>query len=226
MVNLNPLKKNPRYLSFLSMLAVVLWVMCLVSQDRLISVHLGYICAAVLPYPFLCITFDMIAELYGYRESRRTLWSSLILVYIFVLGIYLFTKLPAPSFWEIRTETFNAAMSPLLRILIFNSIAFITGQYINIYIFSKLRLMLKGRFFGLRSIGSTFIGDTITFAVSLFGDFSGLMTNHSILVLVIAELIIMYLMAIVLAFPASVIVSLLKKTEPDYNTGVTFNPFK
>ena len=110
--------------------------------------------------------------------------------------------------------------------MIFGGFAVMIGQYINIYVFSRLRLLVKGRFFGLRSIGSTFIGDTVTFAIALFGDFSGNMGNHAIFVLVIDELIIMYVLAILLAIPASIIVSALKKVEPEYNTGLNFNPFK
>jgi uncharacterized integral membrane protein (TIGR00697 family) len=208
------------------MLAAVLWVICIVSQSRLVSVENGYISAAVIPYPFLCIIFDMVAEVYGYDQARKLLWFSCLLVYLFVLCVYIFSKLPAPNLLHSRIMAYNTTMGPLIRILFFNTISFIIGQYINIYFFSKMRLFFKGNFFGLRSISSTFIGDTITFAVSLFGDFSGLIKDHSIFVLVIDELIIMYVMAIILAPLASVIVTTLKNIEPKFNSGINFNPFK
>lgn len=227
MNELNQIFKKPRFLSIMSMLTAVLWITCVVSQNRLVSLStVGYTCAAVIPYPFLCIIFDMIAEIYGYKESRKTLWLAFFSVWLFVLTVYFFTRLPIPTLLSSHSESFNMVMSPLLRILTFNSLAFVLGQYINIYIFSKMRIYFGGRFFGLRSIASTFIGDSITFAISLYGDFAGLIKNHTIFILVIDELIFMYALAIILALPASIIVRLLKKIEPEFNQGISFNPFK
>ncbi len=209
------------------MMVAVLWIICIVSQNRLVSVEgVTYISAAVIPYPFLCILFDIIAELYGYKESRKTLWMAFVCIYLFVISVFLFAKLPSPNFWQQMSQTYDGEMSPLLRILFFNSISFVIGQYINIYFFSKLRAIFNGKFFGLRSIGSTLIGDTITFAIAILGDFSGLIKSHSLVAMIIDELVIMYLMAIILAVPVSYLVSVLKKNEPDFDMSVRFNPFK
>jgi len=218
-------QKRSHYLAILSMTCVTLWAVCLMGQDRLVSVYSGYVAATIFVYPFVCCVFDIIAEIYGYKTARKTLWSSLALIYVFAILMSLFSKLPAPIFWAHYTTDFNTAVHPLLRIIIVASVAIIIGQYINIYLISRWYFLTKGKHFILRSIGSTIVGDSITFMLSIWGFFVGSMSWHQIATIVVDELAIMYGMAVLLAFPASVIVSLLKNREPEYQAMSQYNPF-
>ena len=218
--------EQPRYLNILGMTVAALWIICLLSQSRLVALPTGYIAAAVLPYPFFCCILDIIAEVYGYLNARRTLAQALIILYSFALIIFIFDKLPAPTFWAAYTKAFNTTVSPIAREVVIGSIAVLIGQYLNIYFFSKLFLLTKGKFFAIRSISSTILGDSTTFAIALYGDFIGHMPTHKIFTLVMDELIIMYIMAIILAIPSSLIVAKLKRIEPKYDMSIKFNPFK
>jgi uncharacterized integral membrane protein (TIGR00697 family) len=199
----------------------------MISQSRLASFGSGYISAAILLYPVLVCLFDIVAELYGYREARRMLWISFILVAIFALSLHFFAKLPAPSFWHTSNQSYNTLMDPLLRIFTANSFSFIIGQYINIYLFTKLRKFFNGKYFGLRMIAAAILGDSITFFIALYGDFSGLMANHTIFVLVLDELIYTYALAIIITIPATFIVNSMKRNLPENpDSTISFNPFK
>ena len=86
-------------------------------------------------------------------------------------------------------------------------------------------LFTKGKFFAARSAVSTILGDSITFSLALYGDFGGHIPFHKIMILIVDELVFMYLLAIILTAPATIIVSILRKIEPEFNMSVTFNPF-
>ncbi len=217
----------PRFLVILNIIATTFMLMCLVLQSRLVSLGSNYICATIFVYPFTVLLLDIIAEIYGYKNARQTLWLVLLSTFIFSLIVTFFTKLPGPIFWHPYLNAFNVAMHPLIRTAFVGFLSILIGQFINIYIISKLKILVKGRFFVLRCIGSSVIGDTVTFVISLFGFFVNKMDLHEIAIITLIELALMYMFAVLLAFPGSIIVRLLKKSEPVhvFNNTIDFNPF-
>lgn len=220
-------KQKPIFLSLLTVLCTTALLIGLTVQDRIISIGSTYAAATIFVYPLTCWILDIVAEIYGYKEARKLLWLIMLANFSFALVVYFITKLPSPHFWMVYTDQFNNAMSPIFRTSVVAILAMIVGQYINIYAISKLRALTKGRFFALRSITSTILGDTVTFALSISGFFVGRMSEHEIFVIIFTELFIMYAYAIVLAPIGNVIVALLRKVEPSlpYYSNVKFNPF-
>ena len=93
---------HPRYLIFFAMLVTALISVSILAQYRLFPVpHIGDIPTTTLSYPFLCLTFDMIAELYGFRTSRKILWLGFISASIMMWVLYAFSQLP------VNTPTFK-----------------------------------------------------------------------------------------------------------------------
>lgn len=221
------IQSRPKFLVLLNIIVTTFILMCLVLQSRLISFGSSYICATIFVYPFTVLLLDIIAEIYGYKNARQTLWFLFLSTFIFSGVVTLFTKLPGPTFWHPYSDAFNIAMQPLIRIALIGFFSILIGQFINIYIITKLKILVRGRFFILRCIGASIVGDTTTFIISLFGFFVNKMNLHEIAVITLTELALMYVFAILLSFPGSVIVRLLKRLEPDttFNATIDFNPF-
>ena len=219
--------KSPRYLMLMSMLTVTFWIICVVCQYRLMPLRgWGDISTADLPYPLLCLLFDMVAEVYGYRTSRRMLWMALISILIFGLSIMFILHLPMPNTLTKDAWLFNHTLQHVPRLMIFNTAALILGQYLNLFIFAKFQRLWKGRYFAIRSVLSTLCGDCLTFFIALFGDYWHLMHASAITLLILEELFLMYLIASALSLPGSLCVKFLKKREPPLNHAPTFNPFQ
>lgn len=213
------------YLSLLTMACYAFWAMSMVAQDRLVSLPSGYVTATIFVYPFVCCILDIITEIYGFKIARKTLWACLGFLYLFALIMFLFVRLPSPAFLTGYEGDFNATMHPVLHNFLIAFVAIVVGQYVNIYVMGRLYFLTRGRYFALRSIASSIVGETVILILAIWGFFVGSLTGHEIFMIIINELFILYGMAILLSFPAAIIVSILKKVEPAYSNGFDFNPF-
>ena len=210
-------KKISFYLPFLVICCFAFWAACMLAQDRLVLLPIGYVAATIFIYPFVCVLLDIIAEIYGYKIATKTLWSCLAMLFILALVLFSFIHLTPPPYMKTYQHAFNVAFHPVLYNISIAWISIVAGQYINIYIISKLYTLTRGRFFALRSASSSIIGDTVTFVLCIWGFFINDLTYHQIFIITADELFIMFSMAIILSLPATLLVSYLKKKEPGYN---------
>jgi|GEM_PF-6647042 len=216
--------KPYKLLVLLAILCATFLHLSLLFQSDLVAIRTIYVSATIFVYPFTCITLDIIAEVYGYRFAKQTLWATVVANLIFGLLAALSAKLPSPSFWTHYDKAYDYAMSPMFRTVFVGLGSIIIGQFINIYIITKLRVLIQGRFFALRSIASSMVGDTLTVVIALTLNFLARMPAGNIATIIVSELLFMYTFAILLSLPANMLTHWLKKSEPAL-TGVDFNPF-
>ena len=211
-----------------SAISATLLLTCLVLQDLIVSFSSGYVCATVFVYPFICMLLDIVAEIYGYRISRQVLWFTILSTILFSAVIMLMVQIPNPTFATLYAQKFSVVTAQLLRNSLVGGISILIGQTINIYILTKFKRLLNGRYFALRSIGSTFVGDTITFVIALFGFFvhTHIVNTHQLFVITVDELMIMYSAAFILSLPGNMVVVILKKYVNKFDSEtVMVNPF-
>lgn len=122
--------------------------------------------AAIIGYPVTYIFSDIFTEVYGYRVSRRIIWTGFGCIAIASSLAFLYTLIPPSSYF---TQTENDAFNLIFRASPFISLAtvigFWAGENINSIILAKLKLFTQGKKEGLRYIISTFLGqiaDNIT----------------------------------------------------------------
>lgn len=218
------MQQHFKFLLLLAILCATFLHLALLFQSDLVAIHSTYVSATIFVYPFTCIILDIIAEVYGYKLAKQTLWATVVANLTFGLTTTLSTKLPAPNFWLHYDQAYDYAMSPIFRTVFVGLGSIIIGQFINIYAITRLKILVNGRFFMLRSIGSTIVGDTLTVAIALTLNFSSRMPAGNIVTIIINELLIMYTFAIVLSLPANIFIFFLKKIETAI-TGIDINPF-
>ncbi len=217
-----------KYLNLITTLVVTFYLVTAIIQNRLVSLHGFNVCAAIFVYPFSYLLCDISAEVYGYKVTRQILWCGLLSWLVSGVLIALTIKLPGPAFWSSYSQQFNVVMEPYFRTILSGIVAVIAGQFLNIYIISKFKILTRGRFFWVRSVSSCFMGDLITTVLSLSFIFLGRMPFDKIVELIVYELIISIVIQAVFAFPATFFVNLLKRSEgvDAYDYGINFNPFK
>lgn len=116
----------------------------------------------VLPYPITFLCTDFISELYGRERANFVVWVGLglniwVLFILWIGGILpprpeLISGVPAPldhdfSFYQIRKWTFGATIASML--------AYLTAQFIDVYLFHYIRKATRGKMLWLRNNGST-----------------------------------------------------------------------
>lgn len=217
-----------KYLTLITTLVVTFYIVTAVVQNRLVSIHGFNVCAAIFVYPFSYLFCDITTEVYGYKVTRQLLWCGLLSWLISGFLIAGVIKLPTPGFWSTYSQQWDVVMSPYLRTVSSGIIAVIAGQFINIYMISKFKILTMGRYFWLRSVGSCFTGDLITTVLSLSFIFVGRMPFHNIMELIIYELSLSIAIQALFAIPGTLVVYFLKKSEniDTYDYSTNFNPFK
>jgi len=123
-----------------------------------------------LLFPFAYVLGDVLTEVYGFKTTRRVIFTgfaalALTAVVFFVLGI-----LPPEANWEAETGG-NTAFNAILGGISYGGIAlaslsaYLVGELSNAMILSKIKVKMKGRILWVRTISSTLVGEFLDSAI-------------------------------------------------------------
>ena len=135
---------------------------------------------------------------------------------------------PHPSLFKEQSAYSHVLGSSLFYINISGFIAYIIANLANSYLLSRWKVLLKGRYFWLRSLGSSTFSEALYSLIAIFMMEISAIPLHSILKVVAISFSIKAIYSIVFAGPASFIVGYLKRlTGMDiYDFPKKFTPFK
>jgi len=224
---MNKQKSQYKFLGFLSMLYLVFFLSAAILAHKL--VYFGHYMTSVSTFvlPFSFVLVDIIAEVYGYAVARKLIWSALVCEFVFATIMLLAVHLNSPGVLN-NTDAYKEVFGTFMRIFIGNFIAMVGASFFNIYILVKWKFLLKGRYFWLRSLGSSGVGEFIfTFTCVLIA-FVGVVPAASIPQLVVTSFLFKAIFNPIIVFPAAIFMNFLKKREgvDVYEYNINFSPFK
>ncbi len=135
--------------------------------SKLIQIGPFIMSIGIVPWPIVFLTTDLINEYYGRDGVRKlTLITASLIAYAFVI-LFFAIQIPAAAGISVVTDAeFYAVFGQSLWIIIGSIVAFLTSQFIDVFIFWRLRDKTGGKMIWLRSTGSTIISQLIdTFVV-------------------------------------------------------------
>src|SRR5262249_22509552 len=126
--------------------------------------------------PFVFILDDIIAEIYGYKITRHVILSGFAMQTLFALICQLVVIAPYPSFFQEHAAAYTYILGLfLLKINLSGFAAYVIANLVNSYILTRLKVMLKGKRFWLRSIGSSAFSEALySFIAIAFMEFHSL----------------------------------------------------
>ena len=165
-------------LGMLNILGISRFVNIFTWGDFAVTVAVG-----VLPYPLTFLCTDLISELYGKQRANQVVWVGLLLNAWVLFIVWLGGVLPGfeatdpvtgelvrdaagrlPVFFEIRSLTFGAIAASMM--------AYLTAQFVDVYLFHFWKELTQGKHLWLRNNGSTLISQLVdTTAVVLITHF-------------------------------------------------------
>lgn len=221
------MQRNYLYLHFLAMLYVTIMLASLVLANRLIEIHGSVFSMATIIFPIIFSIGDIVTEVYGYKYGRQFLWMGFFCQFFFAILCLITNPLPFPLFWRHQTE-YQIVLGPLLKVCTASFVAMLVGGFLNIYLISKWKILLRGQYFWMRSLGSTTIGEAIYTILAISIMFFGEYSIDKIIQMIIFSYAIKVFFNILTIIPVSVSTAQLKKAEgiDIYDTAVNFNPFK
>jgi uncharacterized integral membrane protein (TIGR00697 family) len=184
------------------------------------------IIGASLTYPLTYSISDLITEVYGYKISMFLIVSMFIFGALF-LGIgYLINLMPSPPNWKYN-DAYSLVMHGYLVAFISGCLGYLVGATANVYILTKLKILMLGRFFFLRAVISTlsgiFIHTIITDYLMLIGE-AKQTTIVSIIVLDNTTNVLFAVFGSFIIMPLALYLKARFKLDP-YESIRNFNPY-
>src|SRR5215213_2794878 len=131
-------------------------------------------------FPISYIFGDILTEVYGYKQSRRVIWTGFGCLALSAVIFWIVRIMPGEATWQSYAgdEAYNAILGSMSTggIVLASLAGFWTGEFTNSFILAKMKVLTEGRWLWMRTLGSTIFGelvDTVMFVVvaSAFGVF-------------------------------------------------------
>jgi len=214
-----------KYLIFLSMLYMTLKLTTVMLIYKIIMIGPFPATASTVIIPFWFFLGDIITEVYGYKIIRQLIWFALICQFIFAFVCAGFVMLQSPPHW-LYQDAYIQILGKLPRVAMASFLAITIGAFLNAYAISKWKIFLSGKYFWLRCLGATIIGEFVFTIIAYTTEFIGVTSTNNLIHLILVSFSIKLLAEPILILPASLLVGWIKKSERidiyDYNT--KFNP--
>ncbi len=126
---------------------------------------------AIFVVPLIYCINDMITEVYGKERARSIVRSGLVVILFFLLFSLLATHLPPTSRFAGSEKAYEAVFSVSARIAASSLIAFTIAEFLDVFIFARLRQKFGKKALWLRTNISNIISqffDTTLFMVLAF----------------------------------------------------------
>ena len=121
-------------------------------------------------FPISYIFGDILTEVYGYRRSRRVIWTGFFCAGLMALVFFIVGALPPAPGWDAQ-EAYMAILGVTPRIVLGSLIAYFCGEFSNSYVLAKMKIWTRGRWLWTRTVASTIVGegvDTLLFVMIAF----------------------------------------------------------
>lgn len=131
-------------------------------------------------FPISYIFGDVLTEVYGFKRSRRVIWTGFSCLAFSAVILWLVRIMPGEATWQATTGqlAFNNVLGGMSTggIVLASLSAYLVGEFTNSVILAKMKVMTNGKWLWTRTIGSTLVGegvDSLIFiaVASLFGVF-------------------------------------------------------
>ena len=182
-------------------------------------------------FPLAYVLGDILTEVYGFKAARRTIWAGFAALALSALVFFVLRILPPQADWEATTGTvaYNNVLGGMSTggIVLASLLAYLVGEFSNSVVLSKVKVLMKGKLYWVRSVGSSIVGhllDTLVF-ISM-ATVLGVFPREIFLSLVLTNYLIKMAVEIVV-YPVNYMsIHFLKKKEgiDVYDVGVKYNP--
>ena len=218
--------RNSKYFLYIAILFVAVLMVSNTVAVKLVQIGPFVFAGAIFIFPISYIFGDILTEVYGYKASRKIIWSGFVALVFMALCYWFVQVLPAPVFWQ-NQSAYEMILGAVPRIVFGSIIAYFVGEFSNSYVLSKMKIWSGGKRLWMRTIGSTIVGegvDSIIFGVIAFAGtipFSGLAT------LILSGYLAKVAYEVILTPVTYMIINKLKKAEgiDVYDRNISYNPF-
>ncbi len=186
--------------------------------------------AGTLVFPISYIFGDVLTEVYGYKRTRRVIWTGFAATALMGLLVWVVGVLPGESAWnsDIGDSAYQNILGGISGLVVASLVAYLFGEFLNSYIMAKLKVRSEGQMLWVRTIGSTLVGqgaDTVIFFI--VATILGVFEVDILLSLIVTTYIFKVVIEAAFTPITYQVVNTLKAIEHEdyYDRNTDFNPF-
>ena len=215
-----------RFLNFITALFVTVLLVSNVASTKFLILGPFTFDGGTVLFPLAYIFGDVLTEVYGYRQSRRVIWTGFFCLGLMALTFGVVDWLPPASDWTLQ-PAFHALLGQTPRIVVASLLAYWAGEFVNSYILAKMKVWTGGRWLWARTIGSTLLGEGVDTAVFILAAFAGAWPAALLWTVFVSNYIFKVAIEVIMTPVTYQIVRVLKRAEHEdyYDYGTDFNPF-
>ncbi|MEN9923427.1 MAG: hypothetical protein RIS09_941 [Actinomycetota bacterium] len=127
-------------------------------------------------FPLVYVLGDILAEVYGFKATRRAIFTGFALSILAALTFWIVQLAPYPADWA-NQSAFESVLGFVPRIVLASVLGFLAGQLLNAYVLVRIKERFGEKRLWVRLVGSTVVGefaDTLIFCtIAFYGVISG-----------------------------------------------------
>lgn len=120
-------------------------------------------------FPVSYIFGDILTEVYGYRRSRRVIWTGFVCLAVCSAVLALVRAMPGEAEWAAGggQDAFVKALGGMSSggIVLASLVAYFAGEFSNSFVLARMKVFTSGRWLWTRTIGSTLVGEGVDTAI-------------------------------------------------------------
>jgi uncharacterized integral membrane protein (TIGR00697 family) len=183
-------------------------------------------------FPISYIFGDILTEVYGYKRSRRVIWTGFFCLMLASATFWLVQNLPGEATWQdyAGDASYAAILGGMATggIMLGSLAGYWSGEFTNSFILAKMKILTSGRWLWLRTISSTLAGELIdSFIFVLIATLLNVFPWELFTTLVVTNYLFKSAIEVILTPFTYIVVNRLKAAEQEdyYDHDTNFNPF-
>jgi hypothetical protein len=177
-------------------------------------------------FPLAYIFGDVLTEVYGYRRSRRVIWTGFFCLGLGAAVFAVVDLLPPAAGWALQ-DSYHAILGQTPRIVLASLVGYFAGEFSNSYVLARLKIVTRGRWLWSRTIGSTLVGEAVDTCLFLAIAFLGVLPLPLLQAVFISNYVFKVGVEVLFTPVTYRVTGLLKRLEAEdyYDYHTDFNPF-
>lgn len=123
---------------------------------------------AIFVIPIIFSINDIITEVHGAKRARSLIWTSLIIVALLALYSFLAISLPPSGRFAGSEAAYDSIFAKSIRMSLASITAFAFADFLDVFIFSKIRAKMGKKALWLRNNASNFISQFFDTTIFMF----------------------------------------------------------
>jgi uncharacterized integral membrane protein (TIGR00697 family) len=186
-----------------------------------------------LLFPLAYVFGDILTEVYGFRAGRRVIWTGFSALALSAVVFFVLRLLPGEAEWEgyAGSGAFDAILGGMSSggIVLASLMGYWAGEFSNSVLLSRIKVLMRGRFLWVRTIGSTLVGEFLDSLVFVFvASLTGVFGWELFVSLVVTNYFLKCLVEVLMTPVTYLVVRTLKRKEQvdAFDHGEKYNPFR